>query len=59
MNEYPEQQNITQQRLADQIRTMYRNYLIPQRVINRITNEIRAEQENNEVSSNKEQERVE
>jgi len=59
MNEYPEQQNITQQRLADQIRTIYRNNLIPQTVINRITNEIRAEQENNEVSSSKEQERVE
>jgi hypothetical protein len=59
MNEYPEQQNITQQKLADQIRTIYRNNLIPQTVINRITNEIRAEQENNEVSSSKEQERVE
>jgi hypothetical protein len=58
MNEYPEQQNIIQQRLADQIRTIYRNNLIPQMVINRI-NEITAEQENNEVSSSKEQETVE
>jgi hypothetical protein len=59
MNEYPEEQNIMQQSLADQIRTIYRKNLIPQTVINRITNEIRAEQENNEASSSKEQERVE
>jgi hypothetical protein len=55
MNEYPEWQNITPERLADLIRTTYRNNLIPQTVINRITNEIRAEQEKSEVSSSEEQ----
>jgi hypothetical protein len=36
MNEYPEWQNVTQQRLADRIATICRNYLMPQTVLNRI-----------------------
>jgi signal transduction histidine kinase len=59
---YPDWQNITEQRLTDQLRTIRRNNLIPETIINEIKEEVRIEQRNvaeeEEVDINPENENI-
>jgi hypothetical protein len=45
-NKYPDWQNITEQRLADQLRAIRRSNLIPEIVLNEIKEEVRIGQRN-------------
>jgi hypothetical protein len=45
-NKYPDWQNITEQRLSDQLKTNQRNNLVPETIINKIREEVRIEQRN-------------